>query len=418
MNRKLKVIVSCALAIMMIASLVGCGSTTTSSKKDSKEIIFWSVFTGPDGENMNRMIEEYNNTNPEYKVKHRPIQADEMYQRIPTMVSSGKDIPDLTIVHAERVALFAENEMIMPLDSYIDKNGTIKQENYVTSGWNIGGLNGSRYSIPLDVHSFVTYYNKDLLAKYGPNVLDDNVITLDEIREVGELSKKDEITSMGITWMRVKFLSWYEQLGGKLSEDGTNPSFNNPQAEKVLDDIKGLVTNGYANQDGEDTGQLFRSGQLVFWPEGIWMQNSLKEIKDLNWGMAHLVTFDPAKKVNWTSSHQFTMLKNPSMTDEKAEGIMNFINWIGENSLEWAKAGQVPASLKILENEEFNKMPHAFLLKEQESLSISGYKYFGFAAEALDKIVWETVFDKMDIKEGLEQAEKETLDRIAASKKQ
>jgi multiple sugar transport system substrate-binding protein len=422
MNKKLKGIISLTLSTVLATTLmVGCGSKTTqttnkpatSSKED---IVFWTVFTGPDGENMTRMVEAYNKTNPKIKVKHSPIEANDMYTKLPTVVSSGKQVPDLTIVHAERMPLFADNKLLMPIDKYISANGNIKGDNYAKEGWRVGEVKGTRYGIPLDVHSFVTYYNKDLMAKYGAGVLDDGVITIDEAKKVGEASKKDGIAGMGITWMRVKFLSWLGQLGGDLSADGEKPSFNNEKSEKILSTIKDMVTNKLATQDGEDPGQLFRSGKVVIWPEGIWMQNSLKDMKDLNWGMTHMVTFDASKKVNWSSSHQFVMFNNPKMDDERAAAVMDFVKWIGENSIEWAKAGQVPASLKIMDNEEFKKMPQSFLLKEGDSQKIFNYKYFGYSVEALDKIVWETVFNKMEIKAGLQQAVKETEDRIKAGK--
>ncbi|MCM8709684.1 extracellular solute-binding protein [Clostridium sp. SYSU_GA19001] len=425
MNKKLKSIITLTLSTVMTASLlVGCGSKTTSSgagekksaSSSNKDIVFWNVFTGPDGENMARMVDAYNKTNPKIKVKNSPIEAGDMYLKLPTVVSSGDQVPDVTIVHAERIPQFADNNMLMSIDKYITANGNIKAENYAKEGWRVGEYKGTRYGIPLDVHSFVTYYNKDLMDKYGAGVLDDGIITIDEAKKIGEASKKDGITGMGITWMRVKFLSWYAQLGGNLSEDGEKPSFNNSISEKVLGTIKDMVASKEATQDGEDPGQLFRSGKLVIWPEGIWMQNSLKEIKNLNWGMTHMVTFDASKKVNWSSSHQFVMFKNPKMDDERAAAIMDFIKWIGENSLEWAKAGQVPASLKIMDNEEFNKMPQSFLLKESDSQKIFNYKYYGYAVEALDKIVWETVFNKMEIKAGLVLAQKETEDRIKAGK--
>lgn len=423
MNKKLKSIISLTLTTVLAASLmVGCGSKPASTEGGTKpasskeDLVFWNVFTGADGENMARMVDAYNKTNPKIKVKNTPIEANDMYTKLPTTVSSGKNVPDVTIVHAERLALFQENGMLMPIDKYITANGKIKAENYNSTGWKIGEIKGNRYSIPLDVHSFVTYYNKDLMAKYGPGVMDDGVITFDEINKIGEASTKDGVYATGITWMRVKFLAAYAQLGGTLSEDGTKPSFDNDKAEKVLNTFKGLVDTKVANQDGEDPGQLFRSGKMVVWPEGIWMANSLKDIKNLNWAMAPFLSYDPAKVINWSSSHQFTMFKNPKMDDERAAAVMDFITWIGENSLEWAKAGQLPASLKLKDDPEFSKMPQAFLMKVPETQKIYDYKYFGYAAEALDKIVTDTVFGKMDIKAGLKQAVKETEDRIAAGK--
>ncbi len=435
MKKRLTRTLAAVCAGTLLLSAVGCGSkatntgtdtpkpaeTKTETKKEEpatpaaaqKDIEFWTVFTGPDGVNMTKMVDEYNKTNPKIKVTHRPIDGGDMYQKIPTVVQSGKQVPDLAVVHAERLALFAESDMLMPMNDYFAANGKISADNYVKSAWDMGEVGGKHYSVPLDVHSFVTYYNKDLLDKYGPTVLDDGVITFEEIQQVGDAAKKDEIKSMGITWMRVKFLAWYSQLGGELSTDGENPDFNNDKAAKVLDTVKALHDNGYTNIDGEDPVQMFRSGKLVFCPEGIWMKNSLEEIPNLNFGMAHSISFDPAKQVNWTSSHQMVMFKNKEMTDERAAGIMDFLAWVGENSVEWARAGQVPASLKILQNDEFKGMKQAFLLDNQDSLKIFDYKYFGFAAEALDKIVWEVPFGRMETKEGLDQAQKEVRDRIA-----
>ena len=405
----------CVCSLLFLSACSTQPATSeTGGTKTAKEIEFWSVFTGPDGENMVRMINEYNSTNPKIKVKHMPIAADELYQKVPTAVQSGQSVPDLSIVHVERLTGFVENNLLQPIDEYLSQNGKIKAADYVKTAWERGDIGGKHYSVPLDVHSFVTYYNKDLLQKYGPNVLDDGIITFEEVKQVGEAAKKDEIISMGITWMRVKFLSWYDQLGGVLSADGTNPSFNNDKAEKVLNIVKELHDAGYTNVDGEDPAQMFRAGKAVFLPEGIWMKNSFEEIGTLNFDMTHMITFDGSKKSNWTSSHQMVMFKNPEMSAERAAAVMDFIAWVGENSLEWAKAGQVPASLKIMDNPEFREMKQSFLLEEPESLKIFDYKYFGYAVEALDKIVWEVPFGRVETKAGLLQAEKEVIDRISA----
>lgn len=425
MNRKIKSVLCSILSIVLISSvLVGCNkaepttpvSGGSTEKENTKEIVYWNVFTGADGENMAKLVAQYNATNPKIKVKSVPMEQNDLYTKLPSVVLSGKAVPDLTIVHAERMPLFVEDNMLMPLDKYITTNGDIKEANYVSEGWKIGDIGGSRYSVPLDVHSYVTYYNKDLLAKYGPTVLDDGVITMEEVKQIGLASKKDKIVGMSIGWLRPEFLAFYDQLGGQLSTDGSEPSFSNDKAEKVLNDLKGMVKDGIANQDGEDAGQLFKSGKLVLWPEGIWMANSVSAIKTLNWGMAHFITYDATKKINWSSSHQFTMFKNDKMTDARAAEIMKFVAWVGDNSIEWARSGQVPASLKLLDSDEFLKMPQAFLLKDKGTQKIFNYKYYGYAVEALDKIVYETVFDKMDTKKGLDQAVKETQDRIKASR--
>ena len=222
MKKKMSRIFCFALILTLALALVGCNSDSTSgsSSKDKKELVFWNVFTGPDGKNMQQIIDNYNKTNPEYKVKNISMKEGDMYTKIPTVVNSGKNIPDVTIVHAERIKQYVDNEMLTPYDNYLSNFADIKEENYVKAGWDIGNIDGKRYSLPLDVHSFVMYYNKDLVEKYAPNALDDNVVTFDEIKAAGDLSRKDKIDAMGLTWMRPTFLSIYAQLGGDITSDG------------------------------------------------------------------------------------------------------------------------------------------------------------------------------------------------------
>ncbi|PAD68213.1 sugar ABC transporter substrate-binding protein [Bacillus sp. 7586-K] len=408
------------ILLVFVMALSGCSSSSSSgSDSAKKEIVYWNPFTGPDGENMKQIVNDYNKTNPEYKIKNVSITEGDMYTKIPTVVNSGKGIPDLTIVHAERIKQFVDSDMLTPYDDYLADYPELKAENYVPAGWNIGDLNGSRYSIPLDVHSFVMYYNQELLEKYAPTALDDNVVTFDEIKEAGVKSRKDGITGFGFTWTRPIFLSIYNQLGGDITNDGETPTLNTPEAKQTLELLKGLVDDKITNKDGEDPGQLFKSGKAIFYPEGIWMQNSLNEAKKLNWGLTNFAQVSPDKIVNWTSSHQFVMFKDENRSEEKAKGIMDFLDYVRQNSLPWAKAGQNPAALETLDNPEYKELPQSFLVQDpelQKTLKIFDYKYNGFVVEEVDKLVGDAAFGKLDITEGLEKAQKAVEDKIKSNK--
>ena len=381
-------------------------------KGAQKDIEFWSVFTGGDGDYMQNIVDAYNATNPKIKVVHRAIDAEELYQKIPLAVQSGADVPDLAINHVDRLLMNKENDVYLAMDDFISANGKIKADEYLSTAWGPGEIEGKRYAIPLDVHGFGTYYNKDLVAKYLPTALDDGVITFDEVAQIGPKAKADGVYTYAVTWTRPQFLGWYAQLGGKLSENGTDPSFSNDTALKVLEDFKGAVDKGWATQDGDDPMQLFATGQLVFISEGTWMMGRLNEIEGLNYGETYAIAYDAAKPLTWTSSHQFVMPKNPNMDAERAAAVMDFIAYVGENSLEWAKAGQVPASLKILENDTFKAMPQAFYLSKPEFLDISGYKYYGYTVTAVDAFATEVAFGRKDAKTALDEAVQQVADAI------
>lgn len=395
------------LLTLSVIFFVSCTKDDTDN-----ELKFWTVFAGPDGNNMNKLVSDYNATNPTMKIVHVPMPENDLYGKIATVVNAGKGMPDFGVIHINRIGSFVKNDLIVPLDDYLVAQNAIKQENYLQVAWKGGDINGKQYSIPLDIHSFLLYYNEDLLQKYAPNVFDDGVLSFQEIAEVGKKASADNIGTIGLTWWRVLFLSWYAQLGGKLGDSNDAPSFNNEKAKQVLNQMKSLVASGLTQQEGEDSGQLFRSGNMIFWPEGSWMINSLKEIEELNFKTTYLPVFPPKIKKDWTSSHQMVIYKQ-EMSDEKAQAILDFMAWIGDNSLEWANAGHVPANLKIKDTKEFSNMPQAFLADDENALSINRYKYYGYAAEALDKIIPDVSFGKISVEEALSKAEKEVNDRIA-----
>ncbi|WP_317914657.1 extracellular solute-binding protein [Carnobacterium maltaromaticum] len=408
------------ISIVLVAFLVvGCSGSKDEKGSGDKvnEIVFWNPFTGADGSNMQKMIAAYNKTNPDFKVKNVSLKEGDMYTKIPTVVNSGKNIPDVNIVHAERITQYKDNDMLVTYDELLKNFPEIKADNYVPEAWSLGEKDGSRYSLPLDIHSWGTYYNKDLLDKYLPDALEDNILTFDEIEEASKAAKKDDIRGLAITWMKPNFLSLYAQNGGELSSDGNEPTLDNQAAVDTLDKWYSLSKGGLTTKDGEDPTQLFVSNKLLFFPEGIWIQNNIKDA-DINWGFTNSpqLSDDLTKAVNWSSSHQFVMFKNKERSKEKEEGVVAFIDWLRDNSLEWAKAGQNPATLSLLDNQEYLKMPQSFYLatpEQQTTLKIFDYKYNGYVSEFLDANALDAVFGKVPVKETVKNMQKEVSDKVA-----
>ena len=429
---KVKKLISVLLTSSMVLSLAACGSAagssdgasgnaadasqtqtqtqSSSAAESEKTIEFWSVFTGGDGEAMQEIVDAYNATNPEYKVVHRMMAQEDLYQNLPLAVQAGTDVPDLAINHVDRLQLNKENDIYLPMDEYIAANGKITADKYNAAAWNPGEIDGKRYAVPLDVHGYLTYYNKDLVDKYYPGALDDNVITFDEIAQFAPAAAADGVYSYAYTWGRNEFQEWYAQLGGKASEDGTEPSLNNDKAKKVLTDWKAAVDNGWCTQDGDDPTNLFGQGQLVFLPEGTWMIGTLNSM-DVNYGATYAITYDAAKPISWASSHQFVMPKK-EQTPEKGAAIMDFLAFFQDNSLPWAQVGQCPAVNALTENDEFKSMPQAFFLSDPSLTYISEYKYYGYMVGALDAFVGEVVFGKMDVDEALSTYNQQISDNI------
>ena len=383
------------------------------------EIDYWSVFTGADGATMQGMVDAFNASQDEVHVNHTPMTADDLYQKIPMTVQTGTGVPDVTIVHIERIPNFVDQEMLYPYDLDLIAESGVKQENYNAAAWERSDIDGEHYGIPLDVHSYVTYYNKDLFDKYDLNeFVEDGYLTFDEIKALGDKARaagwEGDIFNLG--WMRAQVLGYYGQLNGKLTEDGVAPAINNDDMKKVFETMKELWEGGYTTVKNTDYSSKFYGGELLVWTEGIWMKAAAVDA-GINFGMLPGVTYDPANTKSWTSSHNFVQFVDENRTEEEDVAVAKFINWMGENSLTWAKdAGQCPAHLSINDVAEFKDMPQAFLADPEraDELAISSYQYWGLFDTAISRVGWDFVDGTISIDDALAQIEQEINDAIAA----
>lgn len=404
------------LALVLSLAMLLAASTAMAAV----EIDYWSVFTGGDGATMQGMVDAFNASQDEVHVNHTPMTADDLYQKIPMTVQTGSGVPDVAVVHIERIPNFVTNEMLYAYDmDLINDAAGIVAENYNQAAWTASDIDGEHYGIPLDVHSYVTYINKDLFDKYDLNeFVADGYITFDEIRQLGDKARaagyEGEIFNLG--WMRAQMLGYYAQEGdGLLSQDGVHPSINNDSMKKAMETMKSLSEDGYTTVKNTDYSSKFYGGELLVWTEGIWMKAAVVDA-GINFEMFPGVCYAPETCKSWTSSHNFVQFADEERTEEEDRAVAKFVNWMGENSLTWAKdAGQCPSHLSINNVAEFKDMPQSFLADPARvnELNIYSYEYWGLFDTAFSRVGWDFV-DAMSIEDALVQIEQEINDAIAA----
>ena len=386
------------------------------------QIEYWSVFTGGDGATMQQMVDAFNESQDEVYVNHTPMTADDLYQKIPLAVQTGTDVPDVCIVHIERIPNFVANDMLYSYDFDILDEAGVKEEDYIASAWARTEIDGEHYGIPLDVHSYVTYYNKDLFDQYDLNeFLDDGVLTFDEIKALGDKARENgyEGAIFDLGWMRAQLLCYYAQLDPELtlSSDGVAPAINNENMKKVMETMKDLYEGGYTTKKEDDYSSMFYGGELLVWSEGIWMKAAAVDA-GVNFGMIPSVAFDPAVVKNWTSSHNFVQFADEDRTEEEDLAVAKFIKYMGEVQSEtWAvQAGQCPSYVSAWDNLDLNELPQGFLADPAnvDTLAIYSYRYWGLFDTAFSRVGWDFVDGTISIDDALAQVDAEIADAIAA----
>lgn len=394
------------IACMSMLLLAGCG--------DKNTISFWTPLTGDDGVFMDEMIDEYNATDPEFKVEH--VITSDMYTKMYTVMNSGSGIPDLAIIHADRVPSFVKQGMLEPMTDVIRSQEGLQAENYLEQAYHSGNIDGVQYTIPLDIHANAMYYNQDLLSKYGvEHFLDDDVVTFDELLSLqGKLEDGDyAVNDSLISWV---ILAQIQNLGGDIEDENGNPAINTPEMKQAIEAVKGIADAGLMTPYGEDGYLMFQSGNVLFSTDGTWTSTAHEMVDGLNFGVTNIYAFDSDVFHNRASSHLFALLTNEDRSDEKEAGIADFLEWLRTNSMKWAEAGQIVASNQVFEDSSYNQYTQSFFTENQkqvDSLYIYTYEYYPYVAEALDTYAADMVHGNLDIEEGLETMQKFVEDKIA-----
>jgi multiple sugar transport system substrate-binding protein len=328
-------------------------------------LTFWNGFTGGDGPVMKSLVDKFNSANPNIKVTMNVYEWADYYQKVPAAVSTGNG-PDLGIMHVDQVATNAARGVVLPLDD-LAKSLQLNEADFSPPVWQAGVYNAKRYAIPLDVHPLGMFYNKKVLQTAGldpekpPTTKDEYLAALDKLKAKG--IQGHWATPFPFTGtLQFEALTW--QFGGQLfDEKATKPLFAEQPGVQALTFLTDLVKNGYSPKNVAQDADLIalQNGKNAFNWNGIWTINTLRGVKGMEWGVSALPTIG-TQPAAWAGSHQFVQFKQRTQDANKLQAGKVFINYISQQSLEWAKAGQVPARKEIRDSAEFAA------LKEQAAI--------------------------------------------------
>ncbi|HEY2420635.1 MAG TPA: extracellular solute-binding protein [Neobacillus sp.] len=411
--KKIKFLLVFALLAALMLSACGKTDDKATSKNGSKEILLWSSTTGPDGDLIQKNIDQYNATNPDFKVKLVKMKNDVFGNKLATVTRSGKGVPDIALIASESVSTYSSQKMLDSWDNYL-KDSKVTSDNYLEEAWNVGTVDGKQYGLPATMGSWVMYYNKDLVDKYAPGAADDNIITYAEIEKAAAAAKADGVYAYGFSWPMQNFNNLYLQMGGKFSEGG-KPTIDNEKAVATFDEFKKLASAGYMNKKGEDTTMLFKNGKIMFMPEGTWMLAEMNKITNFKWAETFTPQWDATNLVQGSGADQFALFKSKDRSDAKIKSAVKFIEWLQGNQLEWVKSGANPTALGMLDNQEYTNMPQSFLLKSDQArkavtiITDPGSSYvFG----EVDAAAWDIISGKVDTKEQLKKMQQTVNDKM------
>jgi multiple sugar transport system substrate-binding protein len=339
------------------ASVAG-GGGSEEYKGPNVELAFWNGLTGGDGPVMRKIISRFNAAHPNIKVTMTAILWADYFQKLPATVSNGK-APDIGLMHNDDLATNAARQVISPLDD-VASALKLTEADFATIAWNGGIYQGKRYGIPLDVHPAGLFYNKNVMEKAGldpekpPTTGDEMLQMLDQLKSKGvqgwwvsPLTVNDSVISGTLVY----------QNGGKMvNDDGLTVGWGDEPGVKAITFLKNLVDQGYSPKNAGAGSDFvsFSNDKSAFFFGGPWNTTPLTAIKKLKYGAAPVPNVG-GTQATWAGSHQFVLPRQIKPDQNKAIASRVFINWISQQSLNWADAGMVPARTPVRESPEFKQ---------------------------------------------------------------
>lgn len=351
------------LALLLIAlSLFAAGAKEEAKSSEKIELTFWSPFTGGDGEFFDAMIEAFNNSQDEIVMKNDMVKFDDYYTKLTTALAA-KTAPDVIVVHQGNMPNYV-NGSLLALDDLVSKDIL---DDFQSAPLDACRFYGKLYSLPLDVHPIVMYYNTDILKEAGITKLPQSAEEfLAAAKQVKEKTGKwglgiDNTTGTykAYTLTRLFFSMIAQQGGSFLNSDNTKANFNNEMGVKALDFLKEAVAMGVnPNElDYDAAMNMFKLGEVAFYFNGVWATGTLEQTAGLNFKASPLPAFFNDGSC-WAGSHTLAIPVQKNQDPAKVEAAIKFIDWMTANGELWAKAGHIPTRKSVAEKDSFKALPY------------------------------------------------------------
>lgn len=354
---------------------------------NATKITYWEFFTGGDGIRMKQIIKDYNKSQ---QGAQKPLHVDmstltwgnPFYTKVHTAVVAGK-APDMMSYHLSHFAAGIQGGDLRPFTNAelhsvglhkSDFNPIIIRRSLKIS--KAYGKPGQLYGVPLDTHTLVLYYNKNILKKaglLGPNGrpthlsgLKNFTTALEQIKaKTGKLPAATSSANDPASVWRIWF-TLFKQLGGNLSQNGNQAYFGDlhQQGKQALSDMvswtkKGLIAH---NSSYSAMVALFTSGRAAFMINGDWEVPTLVDLQKkgklpFKYGVMAFPQLY-GNRDTWSDSHNLAIPNNKkhAISKKKVHDVMTIIDFIEKHALIWASGGHIPMYLPVATSQAFKNM--------------------------------------------------------------
>jgi multiple sugar transport system substrate-binding protein len=357
---------------------------------DPNKLVFWSLFAGGDGAWMDRIISDYNATNPARQVQAVMLVWADYYTKFGTAVAARRG-PDIGVSHTSRLPELVEQGMVIAVDDYAAKAG-LNWNDFAPAMVDAITFDGKKYAIPLDTHAEILYINLDKIKAAGIP-LTNNQLSIANAAEFKTIMDKIKPTlqpgesvislpQQGDDPYRAWWAAYFQMGGTPLVNDaGTQVTLDQAIAIQAADAVKSLWTGGYILPGIEDHQRFFQDGHSALSFGGTWATGVFSETQGLNFTAQPYPRLYGTNDACWADAHVFTLPAKQSRNAADTQAAIDFAFWAAsKGGATWAQSGQIPSHIPVQSSPAFTALPYRAGYARAASTAVLPSKNVNFGA--------------------------------------
>lgn len=307
---------------------------------------FTTFYTGPDGANMQKIVETFNTQHPSVQVKFSsPGWGADYITKLQAAALAGNP-PAIVALHNYEIPPLAQS--LYPLGSDIS---AIKLDPalFLKAAWDLAMYQGKQYGVTMSTGTMALIYNKGLFeaAKLDPTKPPTNT---QQFIAAGKAIAKPSAQQWGFSrdpnWMPWLTMLW--QNGGELlSPDNKQAAFSSTAGKEALQAEVDFIQQQIA-PPGPDPIDFYK-GKLGMIFTGPWELAKLIETNSkagTKFGWARYPIFFSKKPAVESTSHIYCLMKPKQADTAKKEAALTFLQWVvTTGSAQWTRS-QIPSYTK------------------------------------------------------------------------
>jgi multiple sugar transport system substrate-binding protein len=360
-----------AMALTMIG-LTACGGTNSSgtgagaasaagqadkAAAPAKKVTLslWNGFTGPDGDLLKTIVDDYNKKNSDkVEIKMDIMPWDQLNQKLPPSIATNT-APSFVMTIGAFAAPYINNGSFQDMSDFFSVSGANKAD-FTDASLQMGQKDGKQYLLPMQMNGLYLYWNKDLFKAAGLDP-EKPPETLDQLAQYAvkltDPSKNQFGMGMPVNGAPEYFTSFLIGNGGDVVDLQAKKSVFNSQANvNTLTWMQDLVVNKKVSPKGAtgaDLDKLMQSGKLAMYINGPWLAPGLKS-NNISFGVA----LPPKGSVKQFTSFGGIGFAIPSSTPaDQKKAIYEFIKYWNSTEIgkTWSLKNGFPPYLNSVIND-------------------------------------------------------------------